>query len=153
MSKTIIMPKARLGLRRKHRAESLSAEMAALSRRPRVELPEDFDGGRSAKALEHEKLRRAIHKDEESLMWFEIGRLDEAEQCCREAVALFEELDGSEHPDGANALKRLSSILSAQWRYREDEACAVRAAGIMAREGEQNRRKPNDRYGTLYIER
>jgi hypothetical protein len=48
-------------------------------------------------------------------------------------------LDGPTHPDVANALQRLSVILSGQSRYREAEACAARAAGIMDRQaGDKN---------------
>jgi hypothetical protein len=105
----------------------------AMPERPQVELLEAFNDGRSVITLDHEKLRRALRKDEESLMWLEMGCPDEAEQCCREAVALFEELDGPGHPDGANALQRLSAILCGQSRYPEAEACAARAAGMMRR--------------------
>ena len=131
---TLMLGAASQGRRRTPGAESLSSEMAAaLCGRPRVELLEDFDGGGSAVRLDREKLRRALRRDEESLMWLDLGCLDAAEQCCREAAALFEELDGPEHPDGATALQRLAAILRGQSRYREAEACAARAANIMDR--------------------
>jgi hypothetical protein len=94
---------------------------------------EDFDACESRVRLDREKFRRALRRDEESLMWLDLGCLDAAEQCCREAVALFEEVDGPEHPDGAIALQRLSAILRGQFRYQEAEACAARAASIMDR--------------------
>jgi tetratricopeptide (TPR) repeat protein len=78
-----------------------------------------------------ERLERALRLDEESLEWFEAGFLAVAERCCREALALFEELDGPVHPDGANLLQRLSAILDAQCRYREAEECAARSVAIM----------------------
>jgi hypothetical protein len=84
-------------------------------------------------SLDREKLRRALRRDEESLMWFDLDCLDAAEQCCREAVALFEEVDGPEHPDGPIAQQRLSAILYGQSHHREAEACAARAAGTMDR--------------------
>jgi tetratricopeptide (TPR) repeat protein len=83
--------------------------------------------------LEDEKLKCALRLDEESLMLFDVGCLDDAERCCREALALFEDLDGPVHPDRANLLQRLSAILAAQSRFREAEACAARAVAIMDR--------------------
>jgi tetratricopeptide (TPR) repeat protein len=144
---TILMHPAEVvhGRRSRPGAESLPAEPeAALPVRPRLELLEGFDGGGSAMRPDHEKLRRALRRDEESLLLLEMGCLDEAEHCCREAMALFEELDGPEHPDAVNALQRLSAILCGQSRYQEAEACAERAASIMDRlAGERNWRRPN----------
>ena len=80
---------------------------------------------------EEEKLERALLLDEQSLERLEGGLPAAAEPCCREALALFEELDGPVHPDCANMLQRLSAILEAQGRYGEAEACAARAVAIM----------------------
>jgi hypothetical protein len=54
-----------------------------MSGMPRVELLEDFDGGRSAMTLDRERLTRALRLDEEALMLIEIGCLNDAENCCR----------------------------------------------------------------------
>lgn len=94
---------------------------------------EDSNGGGSTVRLGREKLKRALRRDEESLMWLEVGCLDEAERCCREALALFEELDGPAHPDRVNALRRLSTILRGQSRHEEAEACTAQAADIIDR--------------------
>jgi len=81
--------------------------------------------------VEEEKLERAIRLDEESLVQLESGCLEGAERACRAALELFQELDGPRHPDGANLLQRLSSILQARSCYREAETCAARAVAIM----------------------
>src|SRR5215510_10144092 len=58
------------------------------------------------------------------------GRVDEAEQFFRRALALFEQVDGGEHLDVAAVLGDLGAVLEAQCDYMAAEECYVRAATI-----------------------
>jgi tetratricopeptide (TPR) repeat protein len=61
--------------------------------------------------------------------------LDEAEDCCRRSLALFEQIDGPESPDAANVLNTLASICAQGGRYAEAEGHAQQAERIMERLG------------------
>ena len=78
-----------------------------------------------------DKLDRALRLHEESFALRDAGDLDGAAGHCREALALFEDIDGPEHPDVANLLQGLGSILEQQCRYEEAQECAARAVAIM----------------------
>src|SRR5262245_62400848 len=56
------------------------------------------------------------------------GRVDEAEQFFRRALALFEQVDGGEHLDVAAVLGDLGAVLEAQCDYMAAEECQVPAA-------------------------
>jgi tetratricopeptide (TPR) repeat protein len=58
------------------------------------------------------------------------GRMDEAEELTRRALALFEQAEGRDHPDVAAVLGDLGAMLEDQCRYMAAEACYVRAAAI-----------------------
>src|SRR5262249_35521846 len=59
------------------------------------------------------------------------GRVDEAEELFRRALALFEQVDGQEHPDVAAVLGNLGAVLEDRCGYLAAEECYVRAAAIM----------------------
>lgn len=80
---------------------------------------------------EDAKPELALRRHEESYELRANGDLAGAEKACREALAMFEEIDGPEHPDTANLLQCLGSILDQQCRYDEAEACGRRAVAIM----------------------
>ena len=58
------------------------------------------------------------------------GRLDEAEELFRSSIALFEQVEGPEHPDVAAALGNLGAVLEDRCDYPGAEECYVRAAAI-----------------------
>jgi tetratricopeptide (TPR) repeat protein len=80
---------------------------------------------------EDQKIELALRRHEESFELKAAGDLAGAEGACREALALFEEVDGKEHPDTANVLQCLGAILDRQCRYDEAEECGRRAVAIM----------------------
>jgi tetratricopeptide (TPR) repeat protein len=58
------------------------------------------------------------------------GRIDEAEEFFRHALALFEQVEGADHPDVAATLGNLGAILEDWCDYPGAEECYVRAAAI-----------------------
>src|SRR4030095_16371226 len=58
------------------------------------------------------------------------GRLDEAEELFRHALALFEQVDGRERLDVAAVLGNLGAVLEDRCDYLAAEECYVRAAAI-----------------------
>src|SRR5215471_14171906 len=58
------------------------------------------------------------------------GRVDEAEELFRRSIALFEQVEGSDHPDVAAALGNLGAVLEDRCDYLAAEECYVRAATI-----------------------
>ena len=82
-------------------------------------------------ASEQAKLKHVLALQEEFWALTEKRDLPGAETCCREALALQEEIDGPVHPDVANLLQSLASILDMRGRHDEAEVCARRAVAIM----------------------
>src|SRR5690349_14159175 len=78
-----------------------------------------------------EKLDRALRLHEEAFARRDAGNLTGAEALCRESLALFVEIDGPEHPDVANLLHGLVTILEQQCRFDEAQQCAERAVAVM----------------------
>lgn len=58
------------------------------------------------------------------------GRSDEAEELFRRALALFEQVEGPDHPDVAATLGNLGAVLEDRCDYLGAEECYVRAAAI-----------------------
>ena len=61
------------------------------------------------------------------------GRAKEAAEAFRQAIAIWERLLGSNHPNLASSLMNLGSLLAAEHRYGEAEALMDRALAIDAR--------------------
>src|SRR5262245_7660313 len=58
------------------------------------------------------------------------GRIDEAEELFRQALALFEQVEGPAHPDVAAVLGNLGAIFEDRCDYPAAEECYVRAAAV-----------------------
>jgi tetratricopeptide (TPR) repeat protein len=71
---------------------------------------------------------------ESALSLQQAGRLHEAGRACRESLRRFEQECGPDHPDVANVLVALASILDEQGSApAEAEQCALRAVAIIER--------------------
>src|SRR5262245_32694974 len=57
-------------------------------------------------------------------------RIDEAEGLFRRSIALFEQVEGPEHPDVAAALGNLGAVMEDRCHYLAAEECYARAATI-----------------------
>ena len=90
-------------------------------------------GGNAEKMTEDQTIELALRRHEESFELKAAGDLSGAEAACREALALFEEVSGKEHPDSANVLQCLGAILEQQCRYDEAEECGRGAVEVMDR--------------------
>jgi hypothetical protein len=77
----------------------------------------------------------AIDLHDRAVALQERTQLAEAEDCCRRSLLLFEQIDGSEHPDVANVLNTLASICAQCGRHAEAEGHALRAERIMEKLG------------------
>src|SRR4051794_41981882 len=82
---------------------------------------------------EDQKVELALRRHEESFELRAAGDLTGAETACREALALFEEIDGKAHPDTANVVQCLGAILEQQCRYDEAEGGGRLAGAIMGK--------------------
>src|SRR5215470_17653368 len=58
------------------------------------------------------------------------GRVGEAEELFRRSIALFEQVEGPDHPDVAAVLGDLGAVLEDRCDYQAAEECYVRAATI-----------------------
>src|SRR5579872_338424 len=89
-------------------------------------------GGASMMLInEEDKLARALELHELSRTLQYAGDFAGAESRCRQALAIFEEIDGPVHPDVANLLQSLGTILEQQGLYDDAGTCASRAIAIM----------------------
>src|SRR5262245_61353687 len=58
------------------------------------------------------------------------GRVDEAEELFRRSIAIFEQMEGPEHPDVAATLGNLGAVLEDRCDYLAAEECYARAEAI-----------------------
>src|SRR5689334_17735214 len=92
----------------------------------------DTDGGGAPMKKEHlDPIDQALALHEQAKQYQVEYQLDDAERCCREALQLLEQIEGEQHPDVANVLNDLSSILDQRGNYREAANCARRSLAIM----------------------
>jgi tetratricopeptide (TPR) repeat protein len=73
----------------------------------------------------------AVRLHERAIELRDAGRYEEAATTCREAVLLFEALEGVESPNVANALVEQGRIADARDRHADAEAAFDRALGIL----------------------
>lgn len=81
--------------------------------------------------LDEERAQEAARLHEEAIGLREEGRLAEALSSCARAVELFEEVEGDDSPNLANALIEQGVILDGLDRHAEAEAAIDRALGIL----------------------
>ena len=74
---------------------------------------------------------QALELHEQAKQYQAQFHLDDAERCCREALRRIEQIEGDRHPDVANVLNDLSSILDQRGNYTEAAVWAQRSLGIM----------------------
>jgi tetratricopeptide (TPR) repeat protein len=84
-------------------------------------------------SISRDPLTLAIAAHEKAIALHASTRLPAAEAACRRAVELYEQAEGADHPDVANALVELGQILEASDQPRPARDCHAKAIAILGR--------------------